>query len=130
MALIFDQRYSKIDEGSWGEFEGSKFLIVHSGNIRFQRTLARLQAPHRQKIERGRMDPAELKNILCRAMAEALILDWRNVLDKKGNEAPFSKENVEIALKQNDLFREFVMDFSNDMNNFREDEEADLGNAS
>lgn len=129
MALIFDQQYNKIDDGVWAEFEGSKFLIVHSGNLKFQRAMARLQAPHRRKIEKNQMDPGELKNILCKAMAEALVIDWKGVLNKAKQEAPFSQESVEIALKRNDGFREFVMDFSNDLNNFREEEVEELGKA-
>lgn len=127
--FVFDQQYNKVDDGVWADFEGSKFLIVHSGNLKFQRIMARLQAPHRRKIEKNQMDPGELKAILCKAMAEALVLDWKGVIGKDKQEAPFSSTNVEIALRQNDSFREFVMDFSNDLNNFREEEVEELGKA-
>lgn len=129
MALIYDQQYNKVDDGVWAEFEGSKFLIVHTGNIKFQRAMARLQAPHRRKIEKNQMDPGEMKTLLCRAMAEALVLDWKEVKGKNGQDAAFSKENVETALKHNDSFREFVMEFSGDLNNFREEEVKELGEA-
>ena len=128
MSFVFDKKNEAVAQGVWADFGGGKFLISHYGAAKFQRTLNRLQQPHRRKIEKGTMDPVEGKNLLCKAMAEALVHDWSNVVDSNGKVTPFSVERCEVALLNNDEFREFVQEFSQSFESFRQDEAKEMGN--
>ena len=128
--FVFDKKNDCTTSGVWAEFGGSKFLISHHGSAKFQRLLNRLQQPHRRKIEKGTLDPVEGKNMLCKAMAEGLIHDWSNVVDSSGQVTPFSAEKCEIALQNNDEFREFVQEFSQSMENYKVEDEKEMGNGS
>ncbi len=130
MSFIFDKKNPSVTQGVWADFGGSKFLVSHFGAAKFQRTLNRLQQPHRRKIEKGTMDPVEGKNMLCKAMAEALVHDWSNVVDSNGKVTAFSVERCEVALLNDDEFREFIQEFSQSLENFKQDEASELGNDS
>lgn len=126
----FDADITSVDTGVWAEFSGAKFLIAHISNMRFQRALARLQQPHRRKIEAGTLDPQVNKDILCQAMAQGILLDWQNVGSVNGEgQAPYSIENATTALKKSVELRDFVSDFSLNLSNFRQAEVEELGNS-
>lgn len=125
---IPDRPLVGIDEGVWTQYEGSEFKIAYSTNVRFLRLKQRLEHPHRRKIENGTIDPAEHRKIMCKAIAEALLLDWRNVSDGD-EEVPFSTKAAERALLYDEAFREFVMTFSMELGNFREDDMKLEGNS-
>lgn len=125
---IPDRAPVTIDEGVWASYEGSEFKIAYSTNVRFLRLKQRLEHPHRRKIENGSIDPAEHRKILCKAMAEAILLDWRKVKDGDGNEVQYSIKAAEQALLYDEAFREFVMTFSMELGNFREEEMEMEGN--
>lgn len=118
------------EEGVWTEYEGSEFLISHTSSIKFQRILARLQQPHKLKIEKGTMDPAVTKEIMCKAVSQAILLDWKNVLDGKGSIVNFSQETAFNVLMNNAAFRDFVLEFSMNLNNYRAEAIQNLGKAS
>jgi hypothetical protein len=122
-----DEGLPLTESGAWGEFEGSQFLIAHLTSIRFQRTLAQLQQPHRRKIDAGTMDPQLSKDIVCKAMAKGLLLDWKDVVDKSGEDVPFSNEAALKALTINPEFREFVSEFAQNLENFRQAELEEVG---
>jgi hypothetical protein len=128
MFNIAEQPNEKLEAGVWGEYQGAKFLIAHAGNDKFQRSLNRLQKPFRRKIEKGDMDPAESRKIISRAMAEAILLDWKDVA-KNGEAVSYSVELATMALNNDSQFREFVMEFSADQANFREEDLEHEGNS-
>jgi hypothetical protein len=128
--MDFDADLTSTDSGVWEEFEGSEFLIAHMSNMKFQRALARLQQPHRRKIENGTLDPEVNKKVLCRAMAEGLVLDWRKVTTKKDKtEVPYSSDNCFRSLMGNAEFRDFVSGFAMELTNFKNAEVEELGNS-
>jgi len=114
------------ESGVWTEFSGSKFLITHLSSIRFQRELARLQQPHRRKIDSGTMDPQISKEIVCRAMAKGLLVDWDNVANNTGV-IPYSNDAAFAALMKDAEFREFVSEFATNLENFRQEELEEVG---
>lgn len=122
---IPDQAPVGIDDGVWTEYEGSEFKIAYSTNVRFLRLKQRLEHPHRRKIENGSIDPAEHRKILVKAMAEAILVDWRNV----EGDVPYSIKAAEKALLYDEAFREFVMTFSMELGNFRQEERELEGNS-
>jgi hypothetical protein len=127
--LQFDADLASTDTGVWSDFLESKFLIAHISNMNFQRILARLQQPHRQKIERGTLDPQISKDLLCKAMSEGILLDWKNVVDGDGKMVDYTPQRGFVALSKNVEFRDFVTDISTNLFNFREEEVAVLGKA-
>lgn len=129
MGINVDHSRAKQDKGVWTNFGGSSFLVANTGSIKFQRALTRLQAPHRKKIERGTLDPAISRDILCQAMSEGLVLDWKNVGNAEGADVPFSEEVCAKALKNNDDLREYLQEFAMDLENFRTDELKAEGNS-
>lgn len=123
-----DADITTTDTGVWTEYDGARFLVAHTSNMKFQRSLARLQQPYRRKLEQGTMDPADNKKILCRAMSEGLLLDWE-VKDKTGKSVTYTKEAGELALSKQSDFRDYISDFAMNLANFREEEMQELGNS-
>lgn len=117
--IVIDNERSLQEKGVWADYSGSKFKIAHAGNVQFQRTLNKLQLPYRRQMDRGTMDPAVSKEILCKAMASGLLLDWKSVQNSKGEDVVYSEEFAIMALVNNDDLREFIQDFSTDLENFR-----------
>jgi hypothetical protein len=56
---------------------------------------------------------------MCKSLSKAVLLGWSNVKDNNDNNVEFSEENAYIALKNNGLFRNFVIDISSDLENFK-----------
>lgn len=117
-----------LDTGVWTEFAGAKFKIAHISNMKFQRTVARLQQPHRKKIDNGTLDPKINKEIMCKAMAEGLLMDWRDVVDADQRPVEYTSEFGFKALMNNLELRDFVSDFAMNLQNYRDEEVEDLGN--
>lgn len=126
--MKFDADRSQFDAGVWEDFDGARFLIAHISNTRFQRALARHQQPHRRKLEQGTLDPQINKEILCKAMSEGLILDWKNVESVAGDkDVPYTHEAAFKALMGDVEFRDFVSDFATNIANFRYEEIESVG---
>ena len=58
-------------------------------------------------------------------MAEAILLDWKNV----EGDVQYSTKTAEKALLYDEAFREFVMSFSMELANFREEDLETEGNS-
>ena len=124
----FDEDLKKVDEGVWMDFEGSKFLIAHISNMKFQRALSRLQQPHRRKIEQGSIDPNLNKRIVAEAMAEGVLLDWKNVGSVGGETPAYTPKLGMTALMKSVEFRDWVSEIATNMSNYRDEEISELGN--
>lgn len=130
MSFIFpSQPVAELDVGTWTEYSGVELKIAYATNVKFLRTKQRLEQPHRRKIEAGTMDPAEVRRIMCKAMAEAILLDWRGVKNADGSDVPYSIKNAEQALLFDEALRDFVMTYSIELGNFRKEEEVHEGNS-
>lgn len=125
--INIDKDNSLLTAGVWMEYEGSKFLVTHMSNVAFQRAVMRRQAPHKSKIDKGTLDPAVMRELMTRAMAETLLLDWKNVVDKEGKEVPYSPEAGYKALKNNEDLRDYLSDFAMNLDNYREEKREELG---
>ena len=125
--MKFDADLSAVDSGTWREYDDSEFLIAHISNLKFQRALARLQQPHKRKLQEGTLDPKVNQQIVCQAMAEGVLLNWRNVTTRDGSEVPYSSEHAAKLLQRDPAFRDWVTDVSTNMANFRAEEVKELG---
>lgn len=126
--ILQEQPNPNIESGVWAEYQDARLCIAHASNLRFQRVMARLQKPFKRKIERNEMDPADQKRILTQALAEAVLLGWEGVTSKDGEAIVYNSKVGRTALENDDSLREFVMEFSADLANFREEEKDHEGN--
>jgi hypothetical protein len=127
--LEFDADISTIDSGVWAKWSGAEFLVAHISNMKFQRALARLQQPHKKKLEAGTLDPKVNRDIVCEAMADGVLLDWKGVASKGSKEpVPYSKESGLMFLKKNPDFRDFISEYAQNLSNYRDEQMEDLGN--
>lgn len=115
---------------AWGKFEGSEFEIAYAGNPKFLRIFNKLQHPYRKKIEKGTLDPIIQRDILCEAIAEGLMVGWRKVVNNNKEEVPFDSVIAKQALLNNPDLRDFVQEFSMDLDNYREDTIEAMGESS
>ncbi len=114
----FDE--NKKEEGIWTQYGGSDFLIGYTGT-KFTKTLNRLRKPHEKAIQRNTVDPDTLSGLYQRAIAETVLLDWKNVQDFEGADVPYSKEMAIEALKSDPDFFSFVTEFSTEITNFEKE---------
>jgi len=115
-------------EGLWVDFEeGVRFRIARAGNSNFLRVSDRLEAPHRKDMQRGRLSTEKQLEIQCRAMAEAILLDWEGVNTAEGP-LEYSKDNAYKVLRYTPEVRDFVFEVATDHENFRSEDIAETGN--
>ncbi len=128
MFVISSARNPSLDEGAWQSYGGAKFKVAHTSKPAFQRVLARLQAPFRKDIEKNRMDPEEMRNIIATAISEALLTDWSDVFDADKQPVPFSKAVAKQLLMNDEGFREWIQEVGADLSSHRTDEIKEKGN--
>lgn len=122
-----DADLSSLESGVWEEYQGSRFLIAHISNSKFQRALAKYQLPHRRKIAEGTLDPEKNKEIVARAMAEGVLLGWDNVIDAKKQQVQYTPALAFQALMRDPEFRDFVSEYAMAMTNFKSAEVDEVG---
>ncbi len=125
--MIFDADLSSVDDGVWKQYENAEFLVAHISNMKFQRALSRLQQPHRRKLQEGTLDPKTNQGIVCEAMSEGVLLGWKGVKTRKGDEVAYSKESALQLLKRDPGFRDWVTEISTQIANYRDEEVEALG---
>lgn len=124
--INIDNDNSLLTAGVWTDFDGSRFLVTHMSNINFQRAVMRRQAPHKRKIENGSLDPQVSRDIMTRAMADALVIGWEGVVDSANQQVQFSSEACYKALKNNEELRDFISDFAMNLEHFRREQKEAL----
>lgn len=127
MSIVVNAKNDRLTQGTWVEYGGSKFLLAHSSNMKFQRVFARLQAPHRSKIDKGTLDPEISKDLVCKAFSQALILDWDDVIDSEGNLVEFSQDMAYQAIMNNPDLLEYIQEVANNLAYFKDEEVETLG---
>jgi hypothetical protein len=127
MSYDIDADLSSLDSGVWHDHRGTKWLIAHISNQKFQRALARLQQPHRKKLQEGTLDPIINRELLCKAMAEGILLGWDGV-KQRGVDVPYSVIMAAKLLAKDPDLRDAITEFATDMSHYRDEVVEDLGN--
>ena len=117
-------------------FGPAQFIVKRAGgsNKQYQSVLRTLSTPYRRQIQNETIDPDKLNQMFMRVYARSVVLGWKNVTDREGNELPFSEANfIKIMTDLPDLWRQ-LQEECDRLTNFRiaanaEDGEA-LGNSS
>jgi len=121
MKVALQSSQSEVD-GIWVTYsEGVEFLIGRAGNANFLRASDRLEAPHRKQIRLGKLSTMKQIEIQCRAMAEAILLDWKGI-DSSDGPLEYNVENAYSVLRYNIDVRDFVFEYATENENFREEE--------
>lgn len=127
--INIDHNPVETEDGVWTHFGGSKLLITHVSNMAFQRKLARLQQPYAKKITNGTLSPDIQKDILCEAMAGTILKDGEFV-DRDNKPVAFTAALAKQVLMNQIEVREFVTEFSGNLENYRKEEADELGKTS
>jgi len=119
---------SKSEEGVWCDVgEGFAIKVARIGHPKYQAYIAKLTKPHTRQIRRQGIGAPILRDIQRKATAKYLLLDWRNLHDDDGNEIPYSETKALELLSdpQYDEFLELVLEYAQDTEIFRAEDEAD-----
>lgn len=108
-------------DGRWFSMgDGCELLIARSNNKNAEDLAVRLLAPHRPALRAGRTKPIanELEKIGIRVLAEAVLLDWKELYigDEK---VKYNVDNAVRVLTEYPDFRTEVEKIAEDMENFR-----------
>lgn len=98
-----------------------------SNNPHYDAKLSQLTEPYRKQMKKGKSISNEIaRKLNIRALAEEILLGWdeKDLLDDEGKPVKYSVDNaIELLTNDGDL-REFVEDFSLDINNYIDIEEV------
>lgn len=118
-------------EGVWFEVDDeTSVLVARSNNRKYRDMIKQLTKPYKRQIRQGTLKDATLDNIIGRAMAKTLLLNWKG-LKIGGEEISYSVEKATELLTNEKLkdFREMIAEFANDAEAFRlERKEEIVGN--
>ena len=67
--------------------DGLEVKIARIGNPIYQKTFNDISKPHRKAIRRGTLKDETAEKLLIKAMAKAIVLDWKG-LSENGSEVP------------------------------------------
>ena len=110
--------------GAWAEYHGVELLIARSGNSKYKSAFRHKIKPYKKQIDNGTLPPETSDRILSETIAETVLLGWRG-LEADGKDVPYTLDNAIDLLTSDPDCRDFVMSFSEDMENFfkKDDEE-------
>lgn len=134
---IFSTDKNLEEDGAWVEVNGFYGLEIKVRRMRSDASMKAYEKIVKETFGEGKLrTPNDINkdqslDILKRQLAEAVLIDWKNLRDAEtGEDIPYSPE-VAIELMDIDDFREFVYQAASERDTFREkaDEEGE-GNLS
>lgn len=116
-------------DGVWVEYgdpaaDGFAIKLARAGgkNKKFGKILEKKARPHRRKLQTGTGPEGLAERLLIETFAHTVVLDWKNIKDKDGNEFPFTPKNcIKLFTDLPDLFAD-VRDEADNINNFQKAE--------
>jgi hypothetical protein len=88
-----------------------------------------LMRPHQHAANTNNLSDKKASEILCKALAETVIIRWEGVVDREGNPVEYSAAAAETLLKELPDLRDLVFDEAKRAANFLAIErEIDSGN--
>ncbi len=124
-------------DGVWVPLGGdAEIKVSRLGNPSAQKAYRQIPRPLRRQIEDGTFSNEQSNNFLSNFMADHLVKDWRNIVEKvvdsKGNESlkkvPFSIENAKKMFKKFRRFRDRIWEIASDEDIFNTGVEEDSKN--
>lgn len=115
------------EDGVWVDAgEGLQLRIARWGNPRYQEAMRRLGSPLLPQIKTGTISEQASEEVLCKAMAETILLEWKNLQEEDGSEIKYSREKALELLRDVRDFRALVVDLSQNVNLFRAEQARDI----
>ena len=119
----FQTDATKEAEGVWiPVVEDLQLLIARMNNPKFEEAVRKLSKPHLRQIRRGTFSSDREKEIVQRALANHVLLGWKNLEDNDDKPIEYSKEKAYELLGQSRDFYDMVMDYANDAELFKQEE--------
>jgi len=113
-------------DGVWVDYpdeDGVRFRLRYLGGEDYQDHVAERM----EKARRGRRSiPAEIqRRIVTDALVKFVVRGWEGVEEEPGKPFEFTKDNCKWFLDHSDKVRQFVINESNNLDNFISDDEGD-----
>ncbi len=93
----FETNKEAENKGIWVEYgEGVAFKIARmaKSNKQYTKAMEVATRPHRRAMELETMDAKLAESIFMSVFVDTILLDWKGVTDRDGNELKFNKENA------------------------------------
>jgi hypothetical protein len=104
---------------------GLEVTIRSTLSEKYLRTFERLRKPYEKLLKNGnKLSQDQNLQIMQKAIAQAILIDWKGVYDREGNEIPFSTENALKILSDPQMMRflEDIYEAANSKATFEEEE--------
>lgn len=120
MAFIADAYDTdKIQKGRWCEYQGSRFLIARSDNDGFRKASGEAERSRVMAKPEDRKFGPDLHDENLRIAAEHLLLSWEGVVNREGEEIPYTVERGFLAMRNDTEFADFVISASREHTAYR-----------
>jgi hypothetical protein len=118
------------EDGKWFKdvFADGSNIDVKLRSITSQISLAcrrRLDKTFRRHMKNGDYPPEIMKQIMTEQIAEGVLVDWKGIFDRDGNEIVYSKEAAKMLLSRLHHFRDRLAVLSNSLESFKVEERED-----
>jgi hypothetical protein len=108
----YKQAETAAREGKWYALDGAEFLIASIASPAFERAAARYRRQFGLKDDKP--DPVIGRKVTIHALADAVLLDWKNLEEEEGKPLPYSRENAIKVLEVRQI-ADWVFDRSRDV---------------
>jgi hypothetical protein len=128
---IFNVDIDKKKNGTWvsiAEYAPVEFKLRTIDTQEWADAVAEAQKPYRVKINKKvPLEVEESKDIITRAMAKAMIADWRGLYDRDGTPVPYSPEvALDILTRERATgLADRLFQAASDTTNYKIEEEQD-----
>ena len=102
------------------------FEIARANNAKFRDKFRRITQTKQRQIDSHSLTAAEDDKIMAQAMAGTILVGWTMVQSSGEPEIPFSLQEAEATLIEDDVLKEQIIDISNNYNLFLQKDEDEL----
>lgn len=122
---IFTTDKAKEMNGIWHDIgpeengKTPKLLIARENNDNFVKLIRRLMNPYKTRAQRKNLGVKKAEEIMCKALSETILLDWKNLEEEDGSKIVYSIEKAYELLSTMNDFKALVISLSEDMDAYR-----------
>lgn len=128
MTSLYDLYETNLDleqEGVWVEIaEGIELKVAALGNPNHQEAMERFSKPYKSQMRQKTIAKDIEEDLHMKAIAKAVLVDWKGVTDRKGKEIVYSFENAYKLLTDPSMrrFKSIVLGLSTEAETFKSQE--------
>jgi hypothetical protein len=96
------------------------FHLARAGgrNKAYETRTKALMKPYQYALQKGSLKEEKAEAIVCKVLAETVILGWEGVLDRDGEPLEYSPSAAEKLLKDLPILRNIILKEASDISNF------------